>query len=638
MRRKMTAAAALFAVLSILVVACAAAGESEQRADLSRAAAEARRSGEIQMYFSQVALGDFIYFISETVQHNILVEPGVTGVVTMTSPVPVAVADGMKLLSSVLSVNGYALVDMDGYFKVVPSSKDIPPSGGRVVTGFTGPGAGDFDATQVVRLESASSSYVYDVVNEQMGKVLRISHFGGDNTIVISGRATDVQRCIDIMRALDVADESPRSVSFPVGNVSPSYVCEQLKTLGNGGPVGQASFAPDERGGGVIVTGTPRVLAEVEKVIATLDREIPGGNVQVRRLNFADAAYVAEYLSNAFVRTGQVQSPLRFVADEATNSVIISAAEWERKEAMRIIDIIDVQPKQIMIRGLIAEVNLTKLDKAGIDWATWGGIVDGDTIITTQGQLGTKGVPSSFVDWFQNLTKVQTEDSEGRITTTYEGKTLIYSYIDMLGRHDAINVLSMPKILCSDGGQSELQVGQVIPQIKAKTSEVSNPSSVQNSYEYKDTGLILKVLPRVRGEDGDFIEMEIEQRVEDVLSAMTSDTPVTAKREVKTSVLVKDGETVVIGGLMKDAEKIIRSRVPGISYIPLVGELFKSTAKQQEKISLIIFLTPEVVTEENSQIHKLPPDKWMDHVSEEESEVDRRLRELYRELIDEKGK
>ena len=163
----------------------------------------------------------------------------------------------------------------------------------------------------------------------------------------------------------------------------------------------------------------------------------------------------------------------------------------------------------------------------------------------------------------------------------------------MLNKYDAINVLSMPRLMCTDNLQSHLQVGQVIPQMKGSLTDTTNPGAVQNSYEYKDVGLILTVTPHVRS--GNLVALEIEQRIEELMTTQGSTTPITSKREIKTNVLVGNGETIVLGGLIKEAEKALRNRVPLLSYIPLIGNLFKSNEKQREKIDLMIFLTPYIL-------------------------------------------
>jgi general secretion pathway protein D len=133
----------------------------------------------------------------------------------------------------------------------------------------------------------------------------------------------------------------------------------------------------------------------------------------------------------------------------------------------------------------------------------------------------------------------------------------------------------------------------VIPQLKGQLSDVTNPAAMQSSYEYKDTGLILKVTPHIRS--GNIVALDIEQTIEDVLSTPGSPTPVTSKRLIKTNVIVGNNETIILGGLIREVEKTLKNRVPGISYIPIIGNLFTSSERQREKIDLMVFLTPRII-------------------------------------------
>ena len=251
---------------------------------------------------------------------------------------------------------------------------------------------------------------------------------------------------------------------------------------------------------------------------------------------------------------------------------------------------------------MIAEVSLNKLNSAGIDWAAWGGDIFGSIVGAGNIQLGNTAVPSDIQTLYQSLiTKEETVplyDKNGNYlgnstTSNTQGAGLVYAYIKLLNKFDAVNVLSMPRLMCTDNLQSSLQVGQVIPQLKGSLTNQTNTNSVTNTYEYKDVGLILTVTPHIRS--GNLVALDIEQRIEDLLTTTNSTTPITSKREVKTSVLVANGETVVIGGLIKEAEKELKNRVPLFSYIPLIGNLFKSQEKQREKVDLMIFLTPYIL-------------------------------------------
>jgi general secretion pathway protein D len=147
--------------------------------------------------------------------------------------------------------------------------------------------------------------------------------------------------------------------------------------------------------------------------------------------------------------------------------------------------------------------------------------------------------------------------------------------------------------MCTDNKESSFQVGQVIPQLRGSASDISNPSAVQNSYEYKDTGLILKVTPHIRS--GNLVALDIEQTIEELVSTTGQQTPTTSKRLIQTNVLVGNNDTIILGGLIREVERTLKNRVPGLSYIPLIGNLFTSSTREREKVDLMVFLTPSII-------------------------------------------
>ena len=189
---------------------------------------------------------------------------------------------------------------------------------------------------------------------------------------------------------------------------------------------------------------------------------------------------------------------------------------------------------------------------------------NGDAVIAGNVQLGNTGVPSDVQQLYQSLMTQEevTYDMQGNAVTTTntQGAGLMYAYVRLLNRFDAINVLSMPRLLCTDNLESSLQVGQVIPQLTGSLTNQANTDSVTNSYEYKDVYVYLLVTPHIRS--GNLVALEIEQRIEELQTTTNNATPITSKREVKTSVLVANGQTVVIGGLIKEAEKSSRTACP----------------------------------------------------------------------------
>ncbi|WP_029165314.1 type II secretion system secretin GspD [Aminiphilus circumscriptus] len=612
--------------------------------NLVEAARMMRESGRVQFNFKDLELVKFLRFMSELLEENIVVDPNLKGNVTLLSQRPVSLKEARQVMISVLEMYGLSLVPQPGYTRVASSQKAGATADPVVRKGRVGPGLGEQSVTQVVPLDYVSAGFVLKAIQPNIPTVT-VTPLDSGTGIVLVGRATDVQKAIGIIHALDVADSSRITRVISLGHIPPSTLVNYLNTLSqqaNSALFGVVAVADDARKT-LVVVHDPKGAKELDDLVARLDVPSVEGEFHVYQLRNAGAKDVAEKLSQLLAMAAGMQAdqqgklPTVAVADEPNNTVIFAASSQRYESIVKILDQLDRRPKQVLIRGLVAEVNMTKLDNAGVDWATWGGSVTGDAILGGQLSMGETAIPDTFLEWFQNLTKVESiyTDSSGNdhVITSYEGKGLVFAYVNLLKKFDAINVLSMPRVLCTDSVPASLQVGQVIPQLKSKTSDTSNPSAVQNSYEYKDTGLILKVTPRVRSNN--LVVLEIEQIVEDVLTSMASERPVTTKREIKTSITVEDGQTVILGGLMKEAEKSLRQRVPGLSYIPLVGNLFQRTVKQKEKVDLMVFLTPYIVEEpgELSTITREVAESGDLQLSPHEDAVQKRFEQLYREAV-----
>jgi general secretion pathway protein D len=603
----------IFIILSLCVLFIpgaslfAQAQEGEKASDdefaLLESARLMRASGNVQFNFQDVEMVKFVRFMAELLQENIVLTPDVKGSISVISPRPVPLREARQVLLSVLEMNGYTLQSVGQFSKIIPLQPGASAES-DVRSGRTGPGEGEQTVSQVVPLNYVTAEFILQAVVQASGKTVAVQPVGRGNDILLTGRATDVNRAVSLVRELDRPDKIFNSRTVKIQYGSPEQIANHLSTLSKvpGSPVFGLAVVADTTGSQVVVAGEEREMRQAMKIIAELDVVPKAGELHVYQLQNADANIVAEQLTKiltAQAATGKLVASV--VPDIPSNSLIVAASPTNFQTISEIIRTIDTLPRQVLLRGLIAEVNLTKLDNAGIDWATWGGSVAGDAV--TAGQINMGGaVPGTIIDWFQELSKTEEQyrtgtDSQGNPTyglkTTRKGMGLIYAYVDLLKKFDAINVLSMPRLMCTNNLPSELQVGQVIPQLKGKLSDVSSASSVQSSYEYKDTGLILNVTPSIRS--GNLVALDVEQVVEDVLTAMTSETPVTSKRKIKTNVMVASGSTLILGGLIKEAEKSIKSRVPGLSYIPLIGGLFSRSVKQREKVELMIFLTPYIL-------------------------------------------
>jgi general secretion pathway protein D len=603
-----------------------------------------RQAGVVQFNFTDIELVKFVRFMAELLQRNIIVPPTVTGKISVISPKPSNIQEARQIFLSILQSQGWSLQNMGEYDKLVQGGVSTSTGVGK---GKGGPGQGEEIVTHIVPLDYIISDFVVQSMQQAFGQTVIVLPVGNGRDIMLQGRATDVNKGVEFIRKLDVPASAKTSRVFLLRFGDPTVIANQLNAIAQtGGHLRGLSAVPDQNSRQIVVVGEPHVIAQAAKIINELDVDRQQGDFHIYKLKNIDATAAAEQIGKVLAASVMLQPnqdgkfPATVVPDLTTNSLIFASTQRQYDALEKILNEIDVQPKQVLIRGFLAEVNVTNLDKAGIDWSVLGGQIWDNFMLGGMGQLGEGAVPSQFLEWFNELSRSEElVDRNGSTysVTNYQPLALVYATIDMLKKYDAVNVLSVPRLMCTDNKESSFQVGQVIPVLKGTASDLSNPSAMQQNFDYKDTGLTLTVTPHIRS--GNVVALDIEQTTEDVMTAMGSVTPVTAKRQVKTSVVVEDGETIILGGIVKETEKSLKRRVPGLSYIPLIGNMFQKVSKEREKIDFIIFLTPQIIrdTEQmrvaTQEASIISVEGNRSEMSLVETEVDKRFRELYQKSV-----
>ena len=637
----------------------------EEEKELISAAQAMRRSGLVQFNFKDMDLVKFVRFMSELLQENIIVPPNISAKITIISPRPSSLSEARQIMLSTLQMYGFSLQDMGSYSIVRQGGVSPSATVGR---GRSGPGYGEETVTYIVPLDYVTVESIVPGIQQAFGQGLIVLPVGNNRDILLQGRATDVNKAVDLLRKMDTPQSARISRTFTLKHGDAATVANQLNAVAQtGGPLQGISAVAEPLSHKVIVVGSRSAIDKAAGIIKELDVDVQAGGFHVYKLKNIDATQAAEQLSKVLAASAMLQPnqegklPTTVVPDLATNSLIFAASDRQYEALTHVLEEIDVQARQVLLRGFIAEINVTNLDRNGIDWNFLGGQIWDQFMLGGMAQIGESAIPSQFMSLYSDLSKKQRieYDVHGNAyqTTETEPLALMYATVEMLKKYDAVNVLSVPRLMCTDNKESSFQVGQVIPVLKGATSDLTNTSAIQNNYDYKDTGLTLTVTPHIRS--GNVVALDIKQTTEDVLTATGSVTPVTAKREVNTSVVVADGETIILGGMIKETERVLRRGVPGISSIPLIGGLFKKVSKDKEKVDFVIFLTPQIINTpeemrgataraagfseafipaDSSEVEKLFPAgsraalRSLD-ISPLESETDRRFRELYQQSL-----
>ncbi|MDD3672853.1 MAG: secretin N-terminal domain-containing protein, partial [Synergistaceae bacterium] len=475
---------------------------TDEEQNLVTAARQMRQSNNVQLNFSNLEISKFLRFMSELLNENIVVDPAVGGKVSVVSPKAISLREAREVMLSVLEMNNLSIQNMGGYSKVLPASSG-PTLNNTVIKGDRSIAPGEALTVQVVPLRHVKAGYITEPLRSAVPDI-NVTPLENGNAILLTGKASALNRSVSVIRALD-AQDSVRSIkAFTLTHANPKIVESQLNVMSKdtSSRLSGILAVGDERTRRVVLIGSNQALLESERILKILDVPSRAESFHVYRLKNADAKVVAEQMNSILATAAKLSPdpkgaiPSSVVPDLPTNSLVFTASHEQFGSLKEILVQLDIQPKQVLLRGLIAEVNLNKLNSAGIDWAAWGGGIAGDAVIAGNVQMGSSSIPGQVLDLYDKLiTTEEIYNKDGNIyqTTNTSGKALIYTYVKMLNKYDAINVLSMPRLMCTDNLPSHLQVGQVIPQLKGTLTDTTNPRAVQNTYEYKDVGLILSV-------------------------------------------------------------------------------------------------------------------------------------------------
>lgn len=358
-------------------------------------------------------------------------------------------------------------------------------------------------------------------------------------------------------------------------------------------------LVPDSRLNALIIFGSEKDKMEIKKIIAMVDVVPPtsSSKINVYYLENADATEVGKVLDGmikgmaaptAAAATGATQQQVAFegskisiTPDKATNSLVIMASPADYQNLLQVIQKLDRRRRQVFVQALVAEVSFDKLSDIGLQLGVGGA--------GTDGTIAAAGVLDPFN--FLGASSAQ-QQAVIKILSGLANNVNFSGVLKALDQNGAINVLSTPNILTSDNKEAEIFVGENVPFVASTT--LSSTGLSQQSVDRKDTGITLRITPQIT--EGEYIKLDIYQEISAVKANKGQATDlVTTKRSAKTSVVVKDTDSVVIGGLIGTREEENIDKIPFLGDIPLLGYLFKTKNTRNTKTNLIILLTPRII-------------------------------------------
>ncbi|MGZ5060793.1 MAG: type II secretion system secretin GspD [Usitatibacter sp.] len=600
--------------------------------------AAANGDEKITVNFVNADIQSVIKTIGQWTGRNFILDPRVTGTVNIVSDRPVSKDMLYQILLSTLRVQGYAAVEDGGFVKIVPEAEAKTSAGPVGEQAARTPG--DRIVTQVFILQNESAVQLVPVLRPLVTANNFIAAYPNNNAIVITDYAENVRRIQRIIQAIDIPSSGEVQV-FRLQNASAIDISQILQRLipetvpsptAPGLPP-KAAIAVDPRTNSLLVRAeSGALMARIKTLAASLDTPGAGsGNIYVVFLRNADATHIAETLrgllsgsessrttttsttpsgnmaqqTTASVTTGggaAATAPSSIIqAYPPTNSIIITASEPVYRSLRTVIDTLDQRRLQVYIEALIVEVSTGRAAEFGVQWNGARNIGNGQSAFGGTNFSTTTG--SNILGIAQNPTTIGTGLNLGIIngTITVPGTNIQIANLQLLARalegDSSSNVLSTPNVLTLDNEEAKIIVGQNVPFITGSYTTAANAATNPfQTIERKDIGLTLRVTPQVS--EGGGVKLKIFQEVSSVTqdkSIVQSADIITNKRSLESTVLVDDGQIVVLGGLIQDDRSTTTDKVPLLGDIPYVGALFRYQSRNHKRTNLMIFLRPVVL-------------------------------------------
>ena len=570
---------------------------------------ESNQSGRyVTINFDNVDINVFIRFISELTGKNFVIDKAVTGKVTIISPTKITVDEAYKVFESVLEVNAYTTVPAGSIVKIVPSakalSKDIET---RLKREISIPQ--DKMVTQLIPLKYADPDHLKKLFTPLISKTSVVVSYPPTGMLIVTDVLSNINRLLRIIEVIDVEGIGEEISVIPIEHATASVMAKSLTSIFQrragkakkgvpGEPV--IRIVPDERTNALIILASEDDTFRVKQLIDLLDKETPRGegDIRVFYLQNANAEDLAQVLMSipskqaGGAKKGKsavVSKEVQIMADKATNSLVITSNKEDYLVLEDVIKKLDIPRRMVYIEALIMEVSMDKNFELGVRWNVFEdrGSHDGRTIGTFGGSIpGT--VLNAAVKGF-SLGVI------GEYITIGDTKFPSLAAVIRAYQSDSdVQILSTPQIMTTDNEEAEIVVGENRPFLTRQ--DRSGGDVDYSNYEFKDVGITLNITPQINQER--FVRLKISQEVSKVSKKDEYETEgllTTLKRTAKTTVIIKDGHTVVIGGLIEKMIDDTTYKVPFLGDIPILGWLFRSKSRTGGKTNLFIFLTPHII-------------------------------------------
>ncbi|MCK4973804.1 MAG: hypothetical protein KAR81_01005 [Sulfurimonas sp.] len=557
---------------------------------------------KVNVNFSNIAVSDFIKIVSKITSKNILINHKIMGTVNLVSTSPIYDDELMGILISVLKSKGFTLMQNGSLLEVVRSA-DAAKHNAKVVDKGKKL-RGSFMVTQAIKINGENVDVVAAKVRYLISKTAKLMTMKESNTILITDYPKNIETIKKVIKDLDsnskkivkiftIKNAELKKLHARLLDITKSLINEKIATE-------SVKIILDDNTNSLIAVASQKNINILEELIKKLDLESNVSHgVEIFSLKNSDAKSVLGSLNEIISKQVYSDPALKpnVSMSEEINAIIVLGEPGIVKGVKLIIDELDKEKYQVYVQARILEINKSDVEDIGLKYGFAAGDVSSSGIYAMSANFGDAGLT--------NIASSAVLDALGDIGSTSMRALALGATLDFLQTKSASKSISNPSILCVNNKESSIYVGKTI---SISSGSTTGSVGTTASFKREDVGLTLKIKPRVSSVDK--VTLDVEAILENIIDDGKNNTtgqPITSKQEVKTQAILRHGESIIIGGLVKNYTNKSKSKIPLLGDIPLIGEsLFTSKSSTEEEDNLIVMLTPYVVekSEKLSQLQK----------------------------------
>ena len=604
----------------------------------------------VDVNFRNLSVKDFIQMVSKITHKNILIDTELKGKVNFIAHEPIKKSSLIPLANSILASKGLTIIDQGDYYKVVKSA--VAPSEGLDVSSKID---GETMKTVMFPLKSANAAVIRAKIKPLLGKGDKVISFKENNVLAITAKPRTLKSISKLINAIEQHGAKRSTVvKLKHSDVKDLFANAQnmaKKLFPQTIESEKVDIFKDEATNSIILIGKDENIRRMIRYIKQLDMEGEDQTqkMYVIRLKNSNVEEMEKILSklvsqmnNMSTKTpkkgGKPASKAMVVSDVERNALIVLATGEQIKNIRETVRKIDIPKVQVYVKARIVEIDRSLAKQVGLKYNLNGGFITSSGLYSLATNMGASSAiqlsPSllSFLGSGGSTTDGNTDDYSS--VFKFDAVDQVFALgaqLDLLRRNGAAHILSEPSILCTNNKEAEIYVGQTRSILTRAQQSTQGTAPIVNNYTREDIGLTLKVKPRLSSNNK--VTLEVATTIEDVLDneSPSADRPTTTKRDVKTTAIVNNGETIILGGLIKNSGSQGDEQVPFLGEIPILGKLFfNNNSDTNRETNVVIYLTPYIVRR-SDELQKLK------HFLDELEQVQKDYNDYVYRMLEEKG-